>query len=336
MQWPFRVGVPVSSGFGYRVPPCGSCSSYHRGVDLTPGIGTPIQAMADGVVTVATSDGTYGEYVVIEHLIDGQRVESLYAHMLSGSTAVQVGQQVKVGELVGLVGNTGLSTGRICISRSARTAYRSTCSCGSCRGCAHEPVCVARQHPEPGHQLPRAQAVPHPLLCTVHPGGDRLCGAGRRPAAPRRRATARVALDLAIWAVPFGIVGARVWHVLTHPEDYFFPGADLLRALYLWEGGLAIFGAVVFGLLGIAIGAGRARIPALVFLDAIAPGMLIAQATGRLGNYFNQELFGAPTTLPWGLQVDPGTPRSRRACRRTPCSTRCSSTRSSGTSSAWS
>ncbi|MBR22581.1 MAG: prolipoprotein diacylglyceryl transferase [Leifsonia sp.] len=117
-----------------------------------------------------------------------------------------------------------------------------------------------------------------------------------------------VALDLAIWAVPFGIVGARVWHVLTHPEDYFFPGADLLRALYLWEGGLAIFGAVVFGLLGIAIGAGRARIPALVFLDAIAPGMLIAQATGRLGNYFNQELFGAPTTLPWGLQVDPGNP----------------------------
>ncbi|MBR22580.1 MAG: hypothetical protein CMF57_09115 [Leifsonia sp.] len=111
VQWPFRVGVPVSSGFGYRVPPCGSCSSYHRGVDLTPGIGTPIQAMADGVVTVATSDGTYGEYVVIEHLIDGQRVESLYAHMLSGSTAVQVGQQVKVGELVGLVGNTGLSTG---------------------------------------------------------------------------------------------------------------------------------------------------------------------------------------------------------------------------------
>ena len=80
-------------------------------MDLTPGIGTPIQAMADGVVTVATSDGTYGEYVVIEHLIDGQRVESLYAHMLSGSTAVQVGQQVKVGELVGLVGNTGLSTG---------------------------------------------------------------------------------------------------------------------------------------------------------------------------------------------------------------------------------
>jgi len=71
---------------------------------------------------------------------------------------------------------------------------------------------------------------------------------------------------------------------------------------------LAIFGAVVFGLLGIAIGAGRARIPALVFLDAIAPGMLIAQATGRLGNYFNQDLFGAPTTLPWGLQVDPGNP----------------------------
>ncbi len=115
-------------------------------------------------------------------------------------------------------------------------------------------------------------------------------------------------LDVAMWAVPLGIVGARIYHVLTHPGDYFYPGADLLRVLYLWEGGLAIFGAVLLGLVGIIIGTRRAGIPLLLFLDALAPGMLVAQAVGRLGNYFNQELFGPPTTLPWGLQIDPGSP----------------------------
>lgn len=111
VQWPFEVGVPVSSEFGYRTPPCDGCSAYHRGVDLTPGIGTPIRAMADGVVTLVNTDGTYGEHIIIEHRIDGQTVESLYAHMLAGSTALKLGQQVKVGDTVGLVGNTGLSTG---------------------------------------------------------------------------------------------------------------------------------------------------------------------------------------------------------------------------------
>jgi prolipoprotein diacylglyceryl transferase len=116
------------------------------------------------------------------------------------------------------------------------------------------------------------------------------------------------AIDIALWAVPFGIVGARVYHVVTHPGDYFYPGADLLKVFYVWEGGVAIFGAVIFGLVGIWIGARRSKIPFLVFLDALAPGMLIAQAVGRIGNYFNQELFGSPTTLPWGLQIDPGSP----------------------------
>ncbi|MGB3909565.1 MAG: prolipoprotein diacylglyceryl transferase [Pseudolysinimonas sp.] len=116
------------------------------------------------------------------------------------------------------------------------------------------------------------------------------------------------AIDIALWAVPFGIVGARLYHVVTHPGDYFYPGADLLKVLYVWEGGVAIFGAVVFGLVGIWIGTRRTKIPFLVFLDALAPGMLIAQAIGRLGNYFNQELFGSPTTLPWGLQIDPSSP----------------------------
>lgn len=126
--------------------------------------------------------------------------------------------------------------------------------------------------------------------------GRRLRGAGYDRAA---------ALDIALWTVPFGIVGARFYHVVTHPGDYFYPGADLLKIFYVWEGGVAIFGAVVFGLVGIWIGSRRSKIPFLTFIDALAPGMLIAQAIGRFGNYFNQELFGTPTTLPWGLQIDP-------------------------------
>lgn len=118
-------------------------------------------------------------------------------------------------------------------------------------------------------------------------------------------ANSEAALDVVMWAVVFGIVGARIYHVLTHPADYFFPGADLLRTLYIWEGGIAIFGAVTFGAIGIYIGTRRAGIPFLTYADALVPGLLLAQAIGRLGNYFNQELFGTPTTLPWGLQIDP-------------------------------
>lgn len=117
-----------------------------------------------------------------------------------------------------------------------------------------------------------------------------------------------VVVDVAMWTVPSGILGARIYHVLTHPGDYFSPGADLWRVFYIWEGGIAIFGAMLGGLLGIVIGTRRAGVPVLLFLDALAPGMLVAQAVGRLGNYFNQELFGPPTTLPWGLLVDPGSP----------------------------
>lgn len=116
------------------------------------------------------------------------------------------------------------------------------------------------------------------------------------------------ALDVALWAVPFGIVGGRIYHVVTHPADYFFPGADLWKTLYVWEGGLAIFGAVMFGSLGIWIWARRTSTSFLDFADALAPGLLLAQAIGRIGNYFNQELFGTPTTLPWGLQIDQTSP----------------------------
>jgi prolipoprotein diacylglyceryl transferase len=115
-------------------------------------------------------------------------------------------------------------------------------------------------------------------------------------------------LDIALWAVPFGIVGGRFYHVITHWNDYFFEGADLTKVFAVWEGGLAIFGALAFGSLGAFIGARTAGIRFLSFADAIAPGVLVAQAVGRIGNYFNNELFGQPTTLPWGLEIATGNP----------------------------
>jgi prolipoprotein diacylglyceryl transferase len=124
----------------------------------------------------------------------------------------------------------------------------------------------------------------------------------------RRGGEPGIVLDITIWAVPFGIVGGRFYHVITHPNDYFFSGADLLKIFYVWEGGLAIFGAIVFGSLGAYIACRRSGLRFLSFADALAPGMLLAQAFGRIGNYFNQELFGTPTTLPWGLQIDPSRP----------------------------
>ena len=120
----------------------------------------------------------------------------------------------------------------------------------------------------------------------------------------RRGGQPGLVLDIAIWTVPFGIVGGRLYHVVTHPNDYFFAGADLWKTLYVWEGGLAIFGAVIFGSIGAYIACRRAGLRFLSFTDALAPGLLFAQAFGRLGNYFNQELFGTPTTLPWGLEID--------------------------------
>jgi murein DD-endopeptidase MepM/ murein hydrolase activator NlpD len=111
IRWPFPAAVQISSGYGDRAAPCRGCSSNHKGIDFTPGTGTPIFAMADGVVTTAEYAGAYGQHVVITHEIDGQKVTSLYAHMQSGSSPLQVGQQVKVGDLVGLVGRTGAATG---------------------------------------------------------------------------------------------------------------------------------------------------------------------------------------------------------------------------------
>ena len=111
--------------------------------------------------------------------------------------------------------------------------------------------------------------------------------------------------DIAIWAVPFGIVGGRLYHVLSDWQLYFGDqGAGLAAALRIWDGGLGIWGAVTVGALGAWIGARRAGVALPPVGDAIAPGIALAQAIGRWGNWFNQELFGAPTTLPWGLQID--------------------------------
>ena len=120
----------------------------------------------------------------------------------------------------------------------------------------------------------------------------------------KRGGESGVAIDIALWAVPFGIIGGRIFHVLTHIGDYFYAGADLTAVFRIWEGGLAIYGAILFGLLGAWIGARIAGVRFWSFVDAVAPGVLLAQAIGRWGNYFNQELFGRPTTLPWGLEID--------------------------------
>ncbi len=111
--------------------------------------------------------------------------------------------------------------------------------------------------------------------------------------------------DVAIWAVPFGIIGGRVYHVITDPELYFTKGANPVAALYIWQGGLGIWGAIALGAVGAWIGCRRAGIRLPPFADALAPGIVLAQAIGRWGNWFNQELFGKPTTLPWGLYIDP-------------------------------
>ncbi|MCW3767224.1 MULTISPECIES: prolipoprotein diacylglyceryl transferase [Paenarthrobacter] len=118
-----------------------------------------------------------------------------------------------------------------------------------------------------------------------------------------RGGTTAQTLDVVMWAVPFGIIGGRLYHVITDSQLYFGPGRDPWGALRIWEGGLGIWGAVALGLVGAAIGARRAGIPLAAFADAAAPGLLIAQGLGRWGNWFNNELYGNPTDLPWKLQI---------------------------------
>ena len=112
--------------------------------------------------------------------------------------------------------------------------------------------------------------------------------------------------DVAVWAVPFGIIGGRLYHVLTDWPTYFGAGGSGVRgAVAIWEGGLGIWGAIALGTVGAWIGCRRHGVPLPPFADALAVGVPLAQAIGRLGNWFNQELFGKPTDLPWGLEIDP-------------------------------
>ncbi|MYT33115.1 MULTISPECIES: prolipoprotein diacylglyceryl transferase [unclassified Streptomyces] len=111
--------------------------------------------------------------------------------------------------------------------------------------------------------------------------------------------------DIAMWAVPFGLLGGRLYHVITDPELYFAPGKHPIEALYVWNGGLGIPGAVALGAFGAWLGCRRRGIKLADFADAVAPGLVLAQGIGRWGNYFNQELYGGPTNLPWKLLIDP-------------------------------
>jgi prolipoprotein diacylglyceryl transferase len=110
-------------------------------------------------------------------------------------------------------------------------------------------------------------------------------------------------IDIFIWAIVFGIIGARLYHVFTTPNLYFKDPNSFIDILKIWKGGLGIWGAIGGGMLGAWIGARREGVLLAPIADSVAPALPIAQAIGRLGNWFNQELFGAPTNAPWGLSI---------------------------------
>ncbi len=130
----------------------------------------------------------------------------------------------------------------------------------------------------------------------------------------KRGAEKWVVIDIAIIAVPLAIIGARIFHVLTHFDFYFGPGKNTWNPFEpgsvwaIWEGGIAIFGALMAGAVGAWLGCRWTGIRFWTFADALAPGLLLAQAMGRFGNWFNHELFGLPTDLPWGLQIESTNP----------------------------
>ena len=132
------------------------------------------------------------------------------------------------------------------------------------------------------------------IVAAIWLGERRWIARGGRPGA---------VLDIAAWAVPFGIIGGRLYHVVTSYQPYFGQGGDPVKAFYVWEGGLGIWGAIALGGVGAWIGARRSGILLPPFGDAVAPGIAIAQGIGRLGNWFNNELYGGATNLPWGLQI---------------------------------
>jgi prolipoprotein diacylglyceryl transferase len=120
-----------------------------------------------------------------------------------------------------------------------------------------------------------------------------------------RGAPAGMASDIAIVAVPLGIIGARIYHVITTPDPYFGSGGRPIEAFYIWRGGLGIWGAVAGGFVGAVLVLRRRGFPVTRAADACAPAIAVAQALGRWGNYFNQELYGRPSSLPWAVRIDP-------------------------------
>ncbi|MFJ6630346.1 prolipoprotein diacylglyceryl transferase [Streptomyces sp. NPDC091376] len=116
--------------------------------------------------------------------------------------------------------------------------------------------------------------------------------------------------DVAVWAVPFGLVGGRLYHVITDYQLYFSEGENWVDAFKIWEGGLGIWGAIALGAVGAWIGCRRRGIPLPAYADAIAPAIAIAQAIGRWGNWFNQELYGRSTDVPWALEISEGVNRA--------------------------
>lgn len=137
-----------------------------------------------------------------------------------------------------------------------------------------------------------------------------LVGIAVAAAVTNRRWVARggvpgTATDLAVWAVPAGLVGARLYHVATDWPAYFGPNPSGEQVWEVWRGGLGIPGGILGGALGAWAYARRHGVRLPAFADALAVGLPLAQAIGRLGNWFNQELYGRPTTLPWGLEIDP-------------------------------
>ncbi|OKL47622.1 prolipoprotein diacylglyceryl transferase [Boudabousia liubingyangii] len=133
------------------------------------------------------------------------------------------------------------------------------------------------------------------ILLTLFWGNKRYADRGGDP---------ELIWEVAIWAVPMGIIGGRLYEVATSPSRYFPPSGSLWLIPQVWLGGMGIMGAIILGCATVWLVMRHHHARVAPFFDSLAPAVLVAQAVGRLGNYFNQELFGLPTTLPWGLQID--------------------------------
>jgi len=156
--------------------------------------------------------------------------------------------------------------------------------------------------PSPGDpfvfQFGRFQARWYGLLLAI---GVLLAGWIARREFRRRGFDPELAYTVGVWTVPLGLIGARLYHVVT---DWSAFSNNYLEAVRIWHGGLGIWGAVLGGMLGAWIGCRRAKLPFWAVADCIAPGLILAQALGRWGNYFNQELYGGPSSRPWAVKID--------------------------------